>query len=224
VRLPDLGQLKYLGQVLLRRPDPAQPGGLSPSRHDRIRVQVFPITPWHPERFEGLERHFARPAAVADLASAAGASEGLPAPAEGWMQHRFHQPALPPIAYLLTVGSHRVITPLGVGVALVSALAALAFLTYWLSIALWAFQDARRSGGPAFAWGTLVVFTNLVGLAIYLLARHQRLLCPGCGLGVESAFRYCPACGEAILAGCPGCQQPMHREWAHCVHCGRARE
>ncbi|MBE0466219.1 MAG: hypothetical protein IBX71_03225 [Candidatus Desulforudis sp.] len=48
------------------------------------------------------------------------------------------------------------------------------FLAYWISVPAWVYQDARRRGAIAPLWGPFVLFTNLLGLAVYLFVRSLR--------------------------------------------------
>lgn len=76
----------------------------------------------------------------------------------------------------------------------------------------------------AFAWGLLVLFTNLVGVAVYLIARKEWMECPSYGQGIERRFTFCPSCGHALKATCTNCGQPLQQDWVYCADCGTSRE
>lgn len=48
------------------------------------------------------------------------------------------------------------------------------FAAYWVSVTAWVYKDAGRHGAPRLVWGGLVLFTNVVGLVVYLVLRWRR--------------------------------------------------
>jgi hypothetical protein len=193
-----------------------------------VRVRLAHLYPW---RKEGLRIRKIRPMAVLPMTAATPTAAGLSQEAateheDDWDEEFGRQgrvvTSAPPIGYLLLVSAPRLVTPLGVSARIVGAVAALGLLLYWLSVAWWVFLDARRQQNNPFAWGMLALLTNLVGVAIYLIARRQWLQCPNCGGGVEKKFRHCPWCGHALVAVCAKCTQPLQRGWTHCASCGTA--
>lgn len=237
VKLPSLQMVRAYESFQLRRFPRGQSGAATDSlarmrtlmnRRDWVRVRLSQLHPW---RKEGLRIHESRPITALPLTAAMPTAAGLsPEPTaehkgdwdEGFGRHGRFVASVPPIGYLLLVSAPRLVTPLGVSARLVGAVAALGLLLYWLSVAWSVFLDARRRGNNPFAWGMLALLTNLVGVAIYLIARRQWLQCPNCGGGVEKKFRNCPWCGHALVTACTKCSQPLQRGWVHCASCGTA--
>lgn len=129
-----------------------------------------------------------------------------------------------PQAFLLIAAPRPGLNPLLVLAAVAGALSAIGFTVYWLSLAWWVFADVRRRGGNAFAWGVLVLLTNLVGVVVYLIVRQQQLHCDSCGKPVERSFNHCPHCGSGLKQVCGKCGQTLRRDWAYCADCGSPKE
>jgi hypothetical protein len=237
VKLPSLQMVRGFESFRLRRFPRGQSGAPTDSlariralinRRDWVRVGLSPLYPW---RKEGLRIRKSRLMTALSLTATTPTAAGLSPEAtaehegdwdEGLGRHGRFIASAPPIGYLLQVSAPRLVTPLGISVRLVGAVAALGLLLYWLSVAWWVYLDARRRENNPFAWGMLALLTNLVGVAIYLIARRQWLQCPNCGGGVEKKFRNCPWCGHALVTVCAKCSQPLQRGWTHCASCGTA--
>jgi predicted RNA-binding Zn-ribbon protein involved in translation (DUF1610 family) len=129
-------------------------------------------------------------------------------------------PPTTPEAILLLATPPQGVTPIRVVAAGLGALGALGFVTYWLSIAWWVFADARRRGSKGFAWGVLALLTNLVGAAVYLVARREQRTCTRCGANMERSFNNCPHCGQSLKRHCDKCGQVLRTGWTHCANCG----
>lgn len=125
-----------------------------------------------------------------------------------------------PEAILLQATQPEGVTPIRAAAAGLGALAALGFVLYWLSIAWWVFADARRRGSRAFAWGVLTLLTNLVGAAVYLVARREVRHCPRCGGRIDGSFNHCPSCGQTLKRQCASCGQSLQTGWSYCANCG----
>lgn len=74
-------------------------------------------------------------------------------------------------------------------------------LFFALNIALlvWVARDAKARGmDNAVLWMALVMFTSVVGLAIYIFARPQGETekCPNCGNNRLKGLAKCPYCGN----------------------------
>ena len=71
-------------------------------------------------------------------------------------------------------------------------------------LCVWVERDARARGlESSLWWMLLVIFTNFLGLAIYLIARPKGNLieCPHCGkrrLGMGARCLYCPSSENSI--------------------------
>lgn len=68
-----------------------------------------------------------------------------------------------------------------------------------IAILFWVAKDAKSRGMDGAMWIFLILFTGIVGVAIYLFSRPQGLLmqCPNCGNNRMQASIKCPHCGAA---------------------------
>ena len=237
VKLPSLQMVRGFESFRLRRFPRGQSGVPTDplarirariNRTDWVRVRLSPLYPWRKEgsRIRKSRLMTALPLTAVTPTVAGLSPEPMPEHEGDWEEehgrHGRFIASVPPIGYLLQVSAPRLITPLGVSARLVGVVAALGLLLYWLSVAWWVYLDARRRENNPFAWGMLTLLTNLVGVAIYLIARRQWLQCPNCGGRVEKKFRNCPWCGHALITVCAQCSQPLQRGWTHCASCGTA--
>jgi uncharacterized membrane protein YhaH (DUF805 family) len=74
----------------------------------------------------------------------------------------------------------------------------LAILALNIAILVWVARDAKARGlDNGILWMLLVLFTGIVGLIVYLLARPQGnlMVCPNCGNKRLEAAVKCPSCG-----------------------------
>lgn len=99
-------------------------------------------------------------------------------------------------------------------------IAILSFLLYWLALPVFVFLDARRHDNHPALWGVLALFTNIVGLIVYLAVRPERLCCANCHEPLDRAHAYCPLCGTRNRAKCQNCGQLMLSDWLYCPACG----
>lgn len=99
-------------------------------------------------------------------------------------------------------------------------LALCSFLAYWFLLAIWVFTDAsQREHHPAL-WGILTLFTNVVGLIVYLVVRPERPSCKSCGEPLTPGYIICPICGTRNKDQCPSCNHVVDEKWLHCPYCG----
>jgi RNA polymerase subunit RPABC4/transcription elongation factor Spt4 len=98
--------------------------------------------------------------------------------------------------------------------------ACLSFAAYWLPVALWVFADARANRQRAFLWGAFALFTNLIGLLVYLLVKSTTpRLCPRCHRAMEEHFNVCPYCGPVRTRLCEKCGSLVQSDWNFCPVC-----
>ena len=74
----------------------------------------------------------------------------------------------------------------------------LAIVALNIAILVWVARDAKARGlDNGVLWMLLVLFTGVVGLIVYLLARPQGnlIVCPNCGNKRLQAAVKCPSCG-----------------------------
>lgn len=115
--------------------------------------------------------------------------------------------------------------------------------TFWLVLAYWTYQDARRRGANRLAWPLAAILFPFVATFVYLLARppeytvdrfesrmklqlleetlaaRQDASCPGCGRPADREFVSCPGCGRRLREPCGGCGRPLNPEWQICPYC-----
>jgi predicted RNA-binding Zn-ribbon protein involved in translation (DUF1610 family) len=230
-RLPSLRMMQGRERFTLRRSSGGRTGALWHNYREKVTVCLDALSPWGKEsRSEFDEPHrVASPPSPdtsepdAESARKEGEEFKFNRGGHGFRDRsRFPSIALP-IGYLLVVSASQPFTVLAVAASLIGGAGAVGLLVYWLSIAWWVFLDARQRGSRAFAWGVLALLTNLVGVAVYLVARREWRQCPSCSANVEKAFRHCPSCGHALELTCAKCGRAMRRDWAFCVACAAPR-
>lgn len=92
-----------------------------------------------------------------------------------------------------------------------------------VAIAATVYHDAKKRGLDPWLWATVAAFVpNLIGVIIYLIARHTfQKACIKCGKGLSGDFKICPYCGSSQDQACSQCRQPVMPDWVVCPHCGR---
>ena len=91
---------------------------------------------------------------------------------------------------------------------------------YWIGLALWVYQDARRKKANASLWGLLALITNLAGLFVYLIYKQNNLICFKCGALQSKFSSFCSNCGTEINKSCPHCQAMISKRDIYCSRCG----
>lgn len=94
------------------------------------------------------------------------------------------------------------------------------FILFWLLLAIWVYQDARRRPTNAAAWGILTLFTNVIGWLVYLIARPMLSLCPNCNQEQSNDLKFCTSCGALLKSCCTECGGELKGEWEYCGSCG----
>jgi hypothetical protein len=81
---------------------------------------------------------------------------------------------------------------------LILVVAAIALFVLHIVLLVWIARDAQARGMSGIGWIFLVLFTGLIGLLVYILARPQGTLlrCRACGNKRLSASAACPHCGH----------------------------
>lgn len=72
------------------------------------------------------------------------------------------------------------------------------FMTYWIIVALMIYQNALKLKINAYFWGVVVLFTNIIGVLIYLYYLKRRVVCKKCHANISINDKYCRSCGEKI--------------------------
>lgn len=128
----------------------------------------------------------------------------------------------------------------------VAALCFGAFMAaFWISLVVWTFRDIRSRTHDIFFQLLsilLVLVFNVLGLFLYLILRpretlaeryeralaeeallqdiEERLVCPLCGVRVESDYLLCPACQSQLKQHCHACGRLNELTWEVCPYCG----
>lgn len=96
----------------------------------------------------------------------------------------------------------------------------LLFMIYWIIIALWIYQNARKSKLSAPVWGILTLFTNLAGVLVYLIFKHTNSICTSCGAVQSKNNIFCTFCGNKIGKTCAKCGHSLKLSDRYCPICG----
>lgn len=105
-------------------------------------------------------------------------------------------------------------------IEIVGALATLFLMLYWVLLALWVYQNARKSKINAELWGIITLFTNLAGLFIYLIYKQNNQTCFKCGAIQNKSNIYCTYCGAEVNETCNRCSSIVGEGDSFCNHCG----
>ena len=97
------------------------------------------------------------------------------------------------------------------------------FMVYWIIIALWVYQNARKSKLSAPVWGIITLFTNLAGVLVYAVFKHINAICPFCGTVQPSGNIFCTSCGKKIGTVCSKCGHSLKRSDIFCPKCGHKK-
>jgi hypothetical protein len=96
----------------------------------------------------------------------------------------------------------------------------LAVPAYWVVLPWWVYLDAKWRRMDAMPWAIVTLFTNVFGLATYLVIRYpEPRPCPQCGAYLTSDLKRCPYCGSETEVTCPKCQSPVQPDWLYCPAC-----
>ncbi len=100
----------------------------------------------------------------------------------------------------------------------------LLFMLYIIIVALWVYQNARRSGLSAPVWGIVTLFTNLAGVLVYLIYKHVNGTCGFCGAVQPRENIYCTECGRKMGNTCDACGHFIKPADRYCPRCGHKQK
>jgi hypothetical protein len=115
------------------------------------------------------------------------------------------------------------VTPVERGSAalkLVAAAAMMFFMVYWVLIALWVYKDSFKTKLFAPLWGIVTLITNLAGLLVYEIYKHNNTTCSLCGASQSKNNLFCTNCGNKISNTCQYCGAPISKYDSYCSQCG----
>lgn len=101
-----------------------------------------------------------------------------------------------------------------------AAIAMLFACIYWVLIALWMYRDAAKSKLSPIYWGLIGLFTNLIGLIVYMIYKKNSTLCSVCGAAQNAGHLYCSYCGTQLGTRCENCGSKVGPKDSFCHHCG----
>lgn len=116
---------------------------------------------------------------------------------------------------------------------IVFAVLLLILLLYWVLVAFWVYQDARKSKINYFLWGMIVLITNIAGLFVYLIYKQNNQVCPKCHALQSKGNIFCIHCGARVNNTCEYCHAITGEgklNWQanslvlnenYCRHCGK---
>ena len=99
----------------------------------------------------------------------------------------------------------------------------LLFMIYLIIVALWVYQNARKSKLSAPVWGIITLFTNVAGVLVYLIYKHINGICGFCGAVQSRGNIFCTECGKKIGITCDECGHFLKLSDNYCPKCGHKR-
>jgi RNA polymerase subunit RPABC4/transcription elongation factor Spt4 len=94
-------------------------------------------------------------------------------------------------------------------------------MLYWVLVALWVYQNARKAKINALLWGIITLCTNIAGLLIYLIYKQNNQICHNCGALQNKGNIHCIHCGVKINKTCKNCNAIINEDDGFCHHCGK---
>lgn len=104
---------------------------------------------------------------------------------------------------------------------IVASIVMLLFMIYWVLLALWTYQNAKKAKLYPLFWGVIVLFTNIVGVIVYQLYKSGNATCPACGAAQSKSHLYCTSCGTKIGDTCENCGAHVASKDSYCHGCGK---
>lgn len=103
---------------------------------------------------------------------------------------------------------------------LTASIVMLLFMIYWIIIALWVYQNAKKSKLSAPVWGIITLFTNLLGVLLYVIYKTTNGVCAYCGAILQRGGVFCTYCGHKNGVTCEKCGSPIPPSGCYCPKCG----
>lgn len=95
------------------------------------------------------------------------------------------------------------------------------FMLYLIITSLMVFQNAYIIKSNAYFWGILTLFTNIIGVIIYLIYKNRRIICNKCNVINNKNNIYCINCGNKINECCKKCHSIINKKDKYCKNCGQ---
>ena len=106
----------------------------------------------------------------------------------------------------------------------IAAIVLIFLMAYWVLVAFWAYSDARKHKMNSPLWGLVVLFTNLMGIVIYLFYKQSHQVCYKCGTLQAKGNIYCTSCGTKLCECCQSCGEALLKHSEFCGKCGKKTE
>ncbi len=110
-----------------------------------------------------------------------------------------------------------------VSLKIAASVVMLLFMIYWIIIALWVYQNARKCKLSAPVWGIVTLFTNIGGVLVYLSYKNINGICGFCGAVQSRGNVFCTECGKKIGTTCTKCGHYLKSSDNYCPKCGHKR-
>lgn len=94
------------------------------------------------------------------------------------------------------------------------------FMLYWIITSVMVYQNARKVKLNAYFWGILTLFTNIIGVIIYLIYKNNRTICNKCYTSNNKNNIHCTNCGNKINEYCKKCHTIINKSDKYCKSCG----
>ena len=100
------------------------------------------------------------------------------------------------------------------------AILVLFLMLYWIITSLIIYQNARITKLNSYFWGTVTLFTNIIGVGIYLVYINHKVICKNCHTSNNQNNIHCINCGNKINNCCKECHTIIHKNDKYCKNCG----
>ena len=100
------------------------------------------------------------------------------------------------------------------------AILVLFFMLYWIITSLAVYQNARITKLNPYFWGIVTLFTNIIGVGIYLIYINNKVICKKCRTSNNKNNIYCINCGNKINNCCKKCHTIINKNDKYCKSCG----
>ena len=100
------------------------------------------------------------------------------------------------------------------------AILILFFMLYWIITSLIVYQNAKITKLNSYFWGIVTLFTNIIGVGIYLIYINNRIVCKKCNTSNDRNNIHCVNCGNKINTYCKKCHTIINKNDKYCKSCG----
>lgn len=94
------------------------------------------------------------------------------------------------------------------------------FMLYCIITSLMIYQNAHMIKLNAYFWGIITLFSNIIGVIIYLIYKNNRIICNKCNTSNDNNNIHCINCGNKINDFCKKCHTIIGKKDKYCKSCG----